>query len=111
MEIPEVWPSILLALAAWRTFQLLVNDDILDRPRRWLLRLGNDWEKDGDPVPPEYRVRWALFLTCPYCFGAWVAIAWWVAWEIDDYWTEVISIPFALSAGVIGLSKILSQEE
>src|SRR5512139_2817027 len=105
MEIPNWYELLLLAAAAWRTFQLIGHDDILDRPRRRLLRLGDDWQKDGDPVPDAYRVKWALFITCPYCAGFWIGLSWWGAWQIDSFWTEVVAIPFVINAGLIGLHK------
>lgn len=82
MTTPSVYYFILLGLGAWSTFHLLAHDDILDRPRRRVLRLGTDWEKDGDPIPENYRLKWALFLTCPYCAGFWIWAAWVVAWWI-----------------------------
>lgn len=63
---------VLLTLAAFRVYRLISEDTILDRPRRWLLRMG-DWREDGDPVPILYRREWALFLTCPWCLGFWVS--------------------------------------
>ena len=111
MNIPDWYSLILLFAAAWRVFQLIGHDDILDRPRRWILRLGDEWEKEGDPVPLSYRIRWGLFITCPYCAGFWIGLAWWGAWQFDVFWTEVVAVPFAISAGVIGLAKILSESD
>lgn len=108
--IPDWWEAILLSLAAWRVFQLLAFDDILDQPRRYVTRLGKKWQKEGDAVPKEYRVKWALFLTCPFCFGAWIALAWWGAWLLWPYGTLIAATPWALSAGVIGAHKLLSSE-
>jgi hypothetical protein len=111
MEIPNWYSLFLVSAAAWRTFQLISQDEILDRPRRWFMRLGDSWKKDGDPVPDNYRVQWALFILCPYCLGAWVGLAWWVAWQIDSFWTEVVAIPFVISAGVVALHKLLREPE
>lgn len=107
--IPDWYEIVLLSLAAWRVWHLIAEDDILDRPRRYITRLGPKWEKEGDPVPPDYRVGLANFLTCPYCFGFWVAIAWWIAWLIFPYETLVAAVPFVISAGVITAAKILSE--
>lgn len=107
MKIPDWWAALLLGLAAWRTFQLLVHDDILDWPRRRLLRLG-EWKQDGDPVPPTYRSWLGEWMKCPYCFGFWVALAWWGAWQITGHWTLVFAVPFALSTGVIALARVYS---
>lgn len=109
--IPNWYALVLLSLAAWRTFQLLSDDDILDRPRRWVLGLGNDWEKDGDPVPEEYKIDWAKFLICPYCFGFWISIWWYLAWLAWDTGALVLATPLAISALVVAQAKILSREE
>lgn len=110
MQVPDWWSAVLLALAAWRIFQLLSDDDILDRPRRYLLRLSAEWEKEGDPVPDDYRFKWAAFITCPYCAGFWIAVSWWVAWQLWPHGTLVVAVPFVLSAGVVAASKVLSRD-
>lgn len=109
MNIPNWFELFLLALAAWRSFQLVSDDDILDRPRRWLLRLGDEWEKDGDPVPEDYRLTWGDFITCPYCAGFWISVAWWGAWQLWPHVTLVVAVPFVINAGLIGASKILGR--
>lgn len=110
MSVPSWYELVLLALAAWRTFQLISDDDILDRPRRYLLRLGEEWEKDGDDVPDNYRFKLGEFVTCPYCAGFWISLAWWGAWQIDSHITLIVATPFVINAGVIGASKILGRE-
>lgn len=75
-----------------------------------MTRLGNQWQKEGDPTPKEYRAGLGSWITCPYCAGFWVAVLWWVAWLIWPYETTLFAVPWALSAGVIGASKILSSE-
>jgi hypothetical protein len=108
---PDPYELVLLALASWRTFQLVADDDVFDRSRRWFLRLGSDWNEEGDPVPDAYRVGWAKFLTCPYCFGFWVSIAWWLAWVAVGDWAVALAVPMSISSLLIGLSKILAREE
>lgn len=98
--IPEPYELILLALAAYRTWRLLAEDFILDRPRRWLLRLGK-WEKDGDPLPKGYRAKLAEFFNCPACFGFWISLGWYIAWVIFPYETLVAATVGAISALVI----------
>lgn len=111
MNTPSVYHFILLGLAAWSTFHLLAHDDILDRPRRKILNLGPDWEKDGDPVPDNYRLKWALFLTCPYCAGFWI----WVAWLVVYWIVPGAVLPAALILGgrsfVVGFQKLLGKDE
>jgi hypothetical protein len=106
--IPSPFESLLLALAAYRAWRLLAEDEILDRPRRWLLRLGDDWQQEGDDVPDDYREKWALFLTCPWCAGAHISGLVYLAWlfTLGDPSGDVDSILvglgvwFALSAAV-----------
>jgi len=111
VKVPDWYALLLVGVAAWRTFQLLAHDDILDRPRRWALRMGAEWQKQGDPVPDDYRLKPALFLVCPYCAGFWIALAWWGAWQISPHWTEVFAVPFVLNAIVVGGAKVLGKEE
>ena len=110
MNIPDWYELILLALAAWRIFQLIAHDDILDRPRRYITRLGRDWKEEGDPVPKDYRLSLADFITCPYCAGFWIAGLWWVAWLIFPTETLFVAVLFVLSALLIGANKVLSSE-
>lgn len=100
-DVPSVWEALLLALAAYRTWRLLAEDSILDRPRRWLLHLGPDWQEDGDPVPDDYRQPWAVFLTCVYCAGSWSAVGWWAAWLVFGDWALMFAVPWALSSLVV----------
>ena len=104
-HVPSVWVFVLLALASYRVWHLLAEDAILDRPRRWLLRLG-DWE-DGQAAPDSYRDKWGEFLICPWCLGFWVGLAWWAAWLASD-WAVVAAVPFAISAVVAGLNAVVS---
>lgn len=96
MNVPEWWEAAILALAAWRSFQLLAVDDILEAPRRY--------------VTAHISEYWEDFLTCPYCAGFWIAIAWWVAWQIWPVGSLAAATPFMLSAGVIGATKVLSSD-
>lgn len=111
MSVPSWWEFVLLGAAAWRSWQLLAHDDILDRPRRWLLRLGDEWRRSGDSVPADYRYEWAKFLVCPFCFGFWVALAWWGMWQISEHWTLVFAAPFALSVVVVSGARLLTEDE
>lgn len=99
-DVPGWWEALLLALAAYRTWRLTAEDDLLDRPRRWVLRLGSEWKREGDPIPPDYRAAWAEFLRCPWCAGAWIAALWWLGWLLAGDWATMIATPFALSSAV-----------
>ena len=77
--IPQPYIFILLALIAYRVWRLLAEDEILDWPRNWLVRLPRNWE-DGDSIPKAYREKLALFITCPWCAGAWVSLIVYALW-------------------------------
>jgi hypothetical protein len=111
MRIPDWWEAVLLSLAAYRSWRLLAEDDLLDRPRRILLRIGSDWRQQGDPVPVGYRAAWAEFLTCPACFGFWVALAWWGAWLGLDEWATMAAAPLAISTVLIVVRSRLDPPE
>jgi hypothetical protein len=104
--IPDWYIFILLALVAFRVWRLLAEDDILERPRRWFLRLPREW-KEG-PTPSGYKEKWALFLICPWCAGAWVSLLVYIAFlatigEWPDTAGDVavgFGVWFALSASV-----------
>lgn len=82
MTVPSPWVFVLLALAAWRTWKLLAEDEILGRP------LG------------EIRRRCEGLVGCPFCLGAWLAILWWGAWQVWPHGSLVAAAPFAISAAV-----------
>lgn len=83
--VPGWYALVLLALATYRLWRLLAEDEILDWPR--------------DRAAPVGSKR-AAFIECAYCFGAWLSIAWWLAWVAWAHWTLVVATPFAISAVV-----------
>lgn len=104
MQVPDWWSFLILALAGFRWWRLLAEDTIFDGPRHLLV--GLPWHyKDGDPIPQDYHYDLAKFLTCPWCLGFWIALALWGMWELTPFWTEVFSIPMALSAA-LGLIRV-----
>lgn len=108
--IPNWYGLVLLALAAYRIFRLLAEDLVLDRPRAWLLGLPADW-KEGQPIPRGYREKLADFITCPWCLGFWVVLAWWGAWMIWPHATLLVAVPFAISTLIGALSHLLHVDE
>ena len=96
--IPSVWVFVLLALAAWRTWHLVADDTILEPVRHQIF---------------VRRVKVFEFLTCPFCAGFWVAVAWWGAWLLWPHGTVVAAVPFALSAVVavvaVGMGAMVSE--
>lgn len=104
-NVPSWWEFLLLSLAAWRIYRLLAEDTILDRPRRKLVRLADEWKEEGDEPGPDYREDLGLFITCPYCAGFWIALAWWAAWLLWPHAALVVATPLAISALVAFLAK------
>lgn len=96
--VPTPWELGLAVLAVFRLWRLLAVDEILDRPRLWLLNAAG-WQEGDDP-PDGYRTKWADFLVCPWCAGAWLSVGAWVFWLLAPSLALVVATPFALSAGV-----------
>lgn len=100
MTVPNWFELIVLALAAYRTFRLIGEDTILDRPRAWLVRL-HEYPDAG------YREGLALWLQCPWCAGFWNAIVWFGLWQIWPHATLVAGALFAISTLVGTLGHLL----
>jgi hypothetical protein len=107
MSIPNWYEFALLSLAAYRVFRLLSEDTVLDRPREYVVGLSG-WT-EGRPTPPGYRVRLAEFLLCSSCFGFWISVAWWLAYQLWEFGTVVAAVPFAISTVVIGVASLLNE--
>jgi hypothetical protein len=90
--IPESFEFILLALAAFRVWKFLADDTLLDPLRDRLLDLF-----ESHPRAATYLTE---FFVCPWCFGAHISLAWWVAWLIWPTGTLIVATPWALSAVV-----------
>lgn len=103
MTIPDWWEFTLLALAAWRVFHLLGYDDILDRPRNWIVGI-----KTGATSRSGGNEKLMDFLECPFCLGFWIALIWWAAWLIFPTETVWFAVPWAISAGVVAAHRFLS---
>lgn len=87
-HVPEPWPFVLLALAAWRVWKLVGDDVILDTPRDWLVkRIGPKFDE---------------LITCPYCAGTYIVLAWWAFWYSWPEETLIVATPVAIMA-VVGL--------
>ena len=96
MSVPNWYEIALLALAAWRIFQLISEDDILDTPRRY--------------VTARLSEKWELFVECPYCAGFWITVIWVGFWQIWPHATLVVAAFFAAHALMIGAYKLLASE-
>jgi hypothetical protein len=99
VTVPGVWETVLLSLAAYRSWRLLAEDTVLDVPRRKLLRLGG-WRQEGDTVPAGYREWWGEMVGCAWCLGAWLSVGWWLVFQVSEHWALVAAVPFAVSATV-----------
>lgn len=104
-HVPSVWEFALLGAASYRLWRLLAEDTILDRPRRWALRLGS-WQ-EGDRAPEGYRAKAGEWLACPWCAGWWIALAWWGLWLAWEHGAVVAAVPFALSVVVALLNAVV----
>lgn len=93
MAVPGFLALTLLSLAAWRTWVLIVQDDILNGPRRYVT---------------EGRPKVDAFLICPYCSGFWVALGWWGAFQLWPHGSLVAASAAAISALVIAAEHVLS---
>lgn len=104
--IPSALQFLLLSLAAYRAWRLIAEDDITEGIRRWFCGLPRNW-KGGD-FPKGYREKWALFINCPWCAGAWVSLIAYIAYlgtlgEWPDTAGDVvvgIGVWFAVSCSV-----------
>ena len=77
-------------------WKLIGDDAVLDRPRDWALaRVSETWD---------------YFISCPWCAGAWITLAWWAAWLAWPHGAVVVAVPFALSAAVgylgVGIDRL-----
>ncbi len=80
------WQFALVSLAAWRTFHLLAFDSILDPARDMFYNV--------------HEGRTSDFVSCPFCLGFWVALAWVAAFWLEPHWTVIAAVPFAVSAAL-----------
>lgn len=85
---PDWWQFALLALAAFRTWKLIGDDTILDRPRAWVVKRGGEYVE--------------ILLECPWCSGFYWSVGWWLGWQFWPHATVVVAVPLAISA-VVGL--------
>ena len=86
-HVPNWWETILLGAAAFRCFRLAAWDTITDGLRyRFIAR-----------KPSNRKDAIGGFLQCAWCFGFWLALAWWAAWLVWPHCTMIVAVPFALS--------------
>ena len=88
MNVPDWYELILLALAAFRTWKLVGEDTILDRPRAFVVKRGGEYVE--------------TLLECPWCAGFWISLGWWGAFLLWPHGSIVAAVPLAISA-LVGL--------
>lgn len=106
-HVPDVYVLLLLALAAFRLWRLLAWDIITRPVRERLLH-----RRDGGDVTDSSRYRPHVdeFVHCPWCLGAWLGIAWWIAWLVWPRATVAAAVPFAISAVLALVASNLDEE-
>lgn len=87
--MPSWYGALLLASAAYRCWLLVAVDDIGELVRSRI-----------------YRGRVMNWLECPWCSGAWLALGWWLGYQLSPHWSLVAAVPFALSLGVGLLARL-----
>jgi Protein of unknown function (DUF1360) len=101
-QVPTWWELLLASLAVYRLWRLLAEDEILERPRRRVLRYVG-WE-EGQALPEGYRASWGDLLRCPWCLGLHLSILAWIFWLFAPSLALIIATPFAVST-LIGLIR------
>lgn len=104
MNVPSWYELALLVLAAFRTWKLIGEDTILDRPRNWTLKQAF---RVAGPKGKDYV---ETLLECPWCAGFWVSLAWWGAWEAWPHAALIATVPLAISAVVGVIAHFTSVE-
>lgn len=101
MTVPDWWTFFLLALASFRLWRIVAVDTITEPIRNRVYRL-EDFQAGREEM---YRTKLDEFVSCPWCFGWWVVLAWWGAWQVWEFGVEVVSVPLAISTAVGFLAK------
>lgn len=90
MSIPTWYDLVLLSLAAFRSWKLIAEDAIFDRPRLWFVGRVPKWMVE--------------LIECPWCLGLWLGLAWWAGWQLWPKGAIIAASAFAISVlvGVLG---------
>jgi len=79
---------VLVALAAYRTWKLIGDDDITA------------------PMRARLPVAWHAFHASPWCAGFYVVAGWFAAWELWPDGAETAAVPFAAATAVGVLATV-----
>jgi hypothetical protein len=82
-DTPAWLQLVVVALAATRITVLVVADAIADRPRDWLMQTRPPWV--------------SVLLSCFWCVGWWVGIAFGLAWLLWPVGTATVAVPLAVA--------------
>lgn len=93
MKVPTPYQAAILVGASYRTWRLLGDDSILDRPRDYAIENGPKWV--GDLLP------------CPWCLGWWTTLGWWAAFQASPDRTIELATPWALATAVGSIGHAL----
>lgn len=101
MRHPDALEFAVLSLAAFRLVRLVGWDKLTRGFRERLCRMS---EREGHTYTggKPYRAGVHEWITCPWCMGAWVTGAWWLAWLAWPSAVYGLSVPLAAMA-IVGL--------
>lgn len=105
----DLWAFLLIGLAVWRIANMLSDTDqsgpwqILDR-----IRKGAGVQYSENSVPYTKPGSLADMITCVYCNSIWIAIMFYILWNVNQTLTIIVSTPLALSAVAIFLQEWLN---
>ena len=93
-DVPSAWQFALLTLAAFRCIRLIGWDEITDPWRKRMVK--------GNRRRNKYAMK---LLTCAWCIGFWVSLAWWAAWLVFPNGTLIAATPWAIAAATGLIAK------
>lgn len=98
-------PLLVLALAAWRTWQLISVDDFPPLVRLRNLLVGAEFDRETRAT--FRRPLLADWMICPYCSGLWWSAGWYAAWLEWPRPTLYAAAPLAINAAWAALQSVL----
>lgn len=102
------WIFFLLALAGWRLSSMVVNEAGPWHFFTWL-RSRTGIQHDGDDPTIIPNRFFSNLLSCVWCFSMWTSLVWLICWFFFPEITIYFAMPFALSALIILLDKLISK--
>lgn len=96
---------LILSLATWRFSSLLTWERGPLAIFEHLRRLAHIEHSAGGHPQNWPNTYFGELLTCIWCASPYVALAWFVAYNLAGVWTVYVAMPFALSAAAIIIQK------